>query len=149
MKSAGFSLLEVLFTAAILSIGLLGTAAMLSVSIQGNSFGRQQSVATQLVHQRMEEYRNLDYNGIISATYGSKDQTATAGPCATNQSTDTEDYGAIASYSLYKRISKVCIADAPEKNQILRATVRVEWKTKIASPSTSTHTVEMMALFSK
>ncbi len=53
----GFTLLEVLISVAILSVGLLGIAVMQDAAIQGTVFGSKMSVGTNLADEMMERIR--------------------------------------------------------------------------------------------
>ena len=53
----GFTLLEVMITAVILAIGLLGLAGLQIVAIKGNSFGQQMTVASTLAQNQLEMLR--------------------------------------------------------------------------------------------
>ena len=59
-KLSGFTLLEVMITLVILSIGLLGLAGLQIVAIRGNAFGGDMSYATALAQQTFEELNNLE-----------------------------------------------------------------------------------------
>ena len=58
-SNKGFSLLEVLITLVILSVGLLGTAEMQVTSISGNAFSNNVTVATGLAQNKLEELKKL------------------------------------------------------------------------------------------
>ena len=72
----GFTLLEVMITMLISTIGLLGLASMQVMAIKGNSFGQQMTVASTLAQNQLEEMRQnagaladgedtvTDHNGI-------------------------------------------------------------------------------------
>jgi type IV pilus assembly protein PilV len=53
----GFTLLEVMITMLISTIGLLGLAGMQVMAIKGNSFGQQMTVASTLAQNQLEEMR--------------------------------------------------------------------------------------------
>ena len=54
-KSGGFTLIEVLITIVILSVGLLGMASLTTGIINGNAFSKNASTATTLAQDKMEE----------------------------------------------------------------------------------------------
>jgi type IV pilus assembly protein PilV len=60
----GFSLLEVMVSLIILSIGLLGAAAMTTTSIKTNSNANQLTVACQTVQAEMETLRNVAWGSV-------------------------------------------------------------------------------------
>ena len=55
----GLSLLEVLIGMIILAVGLMGLAPMLVVSIEGNTISRDNSVAANLLKQKIEYFEGL------------------------------------------------------------------------------------------
>jgi len=63
-NNKGFTLIEVLVTATILSIGLLGIATMIATSIRGGAYGRRTTVAENLALQKLEQFRNLSYTNV-------------------------------------------------------------------------------------
>lgn len=64
----GFTLLEVLFSIVILSVGLLGLAAMQMTAIKGNTYGNKLSIATELIENQMEAFRNTPFDQIDDIT---------------------------------------------------------------------------------
>lgn len=84
----GFTLLEVMISVIILSIGLLGIAALQDAAIKGTINGSKMSIGTNLVDEMMERIRLRnpgatvsgfsisDYNGINTSDYNT-DQDAT------------------------------------------------------------------------
>ncbi len=60
----GFTLLEVLITIVILSVGLLGMAALAAGTINGNAFSKNLSTAITLAQDKMEEIWEQDYSDI-------------------------------------------------------------------------------------
>jgi len=64
----GFTLLEVLVTVTILSIGLLGIASMMATSIMGGAFGKRTTIAENLALQKLEQFRNLSYTNAKALT---------------------------------------------------------------------------------
>ena len=59
-NAGGMSLLEVLVSMLILAFGLLGLAPMLVVSIEGNVISRDQSIAANLLKEKIELYEAAD-----------------------------------------------------------------------------------------
>jgi len=64
----GFTLLEVLITIAILSVGLLGMASLTVGIIKGNRFSNDTTTATTLAQDRFEDIQIMDYSGVTSET---------------------------------------------------------------------------------
>ena len=62
----GFTLIEVLASMIILSIGVLGLAPLIISAIQGNSFGNDMTNATLLAQDKIEELRNVNYDLMTS-----------------------------------------------------------------------------------
>ncbi|CAN2039896.1 type IV pilus assembly protein PilV [Candidatus Magnetomoraceae bacterium gMMP-15] len=97
MKNAGYSLIEVLITITILSLGLLGIASLTVGIIRGNKFSNELSTATSLAQHKMEKIKGLGYSGTPPADF-----------------ITTEDYNTIIDYPLYKRLTSI-EADSPDK----------------------------------
>lgn len=73
LRSAGFSLLEVLIALVILSVGLLGIAAMLGTTVKSNDSAYMRSQATILAYNiidRMRANPNAADNGIYNIAIG-------------------------------------------------------------------------------
>jgi|APSaa5957512622_1039677.scaffolds.fasta_scaffold83101_1 type IV pilus assembly protein PilV len=107
--SQGFTLIEVLITIVILSVGLLGMAALNVGIINGNAFSKNLSTATTCAQDKMDDLRRLGY----------------ANTSATN-ATVTEDYNSITDYAAYKR-EIVTTVDSPAP-MMKTITVKVYWK---------------------
>ena len=67
----GITLLEIIFSVSILTIGILATAAMQMASIKGNSFAWGTSEASTVAVSRLEGLMNLDYETDADLTNGS------------------------------------------------------------------------------
>lgn len=59
-----FTLLEVMITLLILSVGMLGLATLQIMAIRGNSFGQQMTIASTLAQNKLEELREDDFDSI-------------------------------------------------------------------------------------
>ncbi|MBW2040083.1 MAG: type IV pilus modification protein PilV [Deltaproteobacteria bacterium] len=70
----GFTLLEVLITLIILSVGLLGLASMQIMAVKGNSFGQQMTVASTLAQNKLEELRKANFDSIANGNDTYSDQ---------------------------------------------------------------------------
>lgn len=68
-NNKGFSLIELMVSLVILSIGLLSLASLQGTSVKGNRHGNLVSQATVLAEDRIEEIRNDDYDDVIPANY--------------------------------------------------------------------------------
>lgn len=69
----GFTLVEVVMTMVLLSVGLLGLAPLMVAVFQGNRFAQEMSLATVLAEDRMEEIMNHPvYSEITTARFPSE-----------------------------------------------------------------------------
>ncbi len=105
---AGFTLLEVLVTIVVLSIGILVLSAMTVGTIRGLSYSDNLTTATALAQKQIEEIKNAPYDDVIVANY------------------PLEDYGGIVGYQLYRR--SVTITDATPEPNTKTVTVNVWWR---------------------
>ena len=62
MRQNGFTLIEVLVTAAVVTSGLVAVASMFSFAVRANIADRQMAVATALVYDKMEEFRSTAFD---------------------------------------------------------------------------------------
>jgi len=60
--SRGFTLIEVLVTAAVVTCGLVAVASMFSFAVRANIADRQMAVATALLYDKMEEFRSTSFD---------------------------------------------------------------------------------------
>lgn len=104
----GFTLIEVLISMVLLTVGLLGTVALLTGIMRGNTYSNRLTTATTLAQDKLEEVRRLGYSNTASS-----------------DTTDTEDYNAISGFPLYKRVT-LTDTDSPAVN-MKRITVTVYW----------------------
>jgi len=63
---SGFTLLEVLITLVILSVGMLALASLQVMAIKGNSFGQQMTVASTVAQNKLEELRELEFDAVLT-----------------------------------------------------------------------------------
>lgn len=82
-NNEGFSLIEIMVSLVVISIGLLGTAALITGIIKGNQASKKITIATTLAMDRVEYLASLSYSNLPSS--------------------GTEDYGDIADYPNFKR----------------------------------------------
>jgi type IV pilus assembly protein PilV len=66
----GFSLIEVLVALVILAVGLLGLAMFQITAIKGNAIASKWTVATELAQDRVERFRHVGWNNIVSSNAG-------------------------------------------------------------------------------
>ena len=64
----GFSLIEVLIALVILAVGLLGLAMFQVTAIKGNAIASKWTVATELAQDRLERFRHVGWNTIVSSS---------------------------------------------------------------------------------
>jgi prepilin-type N-terminal cleavage/methylation domain-containing protein len=67
---SGFSLLEILVTIVIFSLGVLALAATQVLNIKGTGFNKDAGVATGLAQKRLEDLKNTTFGSIASNTTG-------------------------------------------------------------------------------
>jgi prepilin-type N-terminal cleavage/methylation domain-containing protein len=66
MKSAGFSLIEILIALVILSISLLGLAGLMATASQNTSFGGHIMEAATFAQDRLEEVRVIPWGSVAT-----------------------------------------------------------------------------------
>ena len=113
----GFTLIEILIATVIITIASLGVATLTVGIIRGNSFSKRLTIATTLAQDRLEQVKRLGY--------------ANAGTAAA-----TENYGTIANYEGYKRVTSVA-NNTPALNMKL-VSVNVYWNSDKRSVNVST-----------
>lgn len=62
----GFTLLECMVALLILAVGLLGMAKLQYTVINGNSYSKQSTIATTLVHGKMEDLKKQSMSSLAS-----------------------------------------------------------------------------------
>ena len=65
-REEGFTLIEIMITLVILSIGLLALAGLQISAIKGNSFSRRMTTAVIMAEQTIEQIRSTPYSNIQS-----------------------------------------------------------------------------------
>jgi prepilin-type N-terminal cleavage/methylation domain-containing protein len=112
----GFTLAELLAAVFVISVGLVAVGAGFATAIQGVETGRQQTTATFLAEQRMEQVRAASLGNSLVACMGFANITA---GCFGSQA-----FGAITSAPGYR--STVTITDYTVNGSIVRKRVDVE-----------------------
>jgi len=107
-NNRGYTLIEVFSAMAVLSVVLLGMAGLINITVGVNRNSAEKTVAITLAQDKMEETLARGYTNLPSA----------------NQIV-TEDYGAMADYLSYRRISDIKV-DKPDTG-IKLITVDVYW----------------------
>ena len=69
----GFTLIEVMVSMIILSIGVLGLAPLMAVSVTGNSFSNEATRANVLAQDRIEQLKNMAFGAMPYADSTSSD----------------------------------------------------------------------------
>ena len=67
-RKEGFSLIEVLIALVILAVGLLGLALFQTTAIKGNAIASKWTVATELAQDRIERFRHVGWDNIVSSS---------------------------------------------------------------------------------
>ena len=62
----GFTLIEIMITLVILSIGLVALAGLQVSAIKGNTFSKRMTSAVSIANQKLEQIKNTAYDNIIS-----------------------------------------------------------------------------------
>jgi prepilin-type N-terminal cleavage/methylation domain-containing protein len=107
-NNRGYSLIEVFSAMAVLSVVLLGMAGLINITVGINRNSAEKTAAITLAQDKMEETIAKGYANLPSA-----DRTV------------TEDYGAMADYLSYRRITDIKM-DKPDTD-IKLITVDVYW----------------------
>lgn len=116
---SGLTLLEILITMLILSVGLLGMAGLTTGVMRGNSFSSKVTTATTVAEQKMEEMRRLGYSGTPAA-----------------DTTTTEDYDTLMHYPFHKRMTSTQMMHPADGMKVI--TVTVFWDSDTHSVSLKT-----------
>ncbi len=107
----GFSLVELLVSTAILSVGFLGMIKLQTMMISGNSIAEQRSVATQLAQQKIEQFRGFETLDVEEGKFAYDDIT-TGNDSVTGKNTS------------YARTWNVVALENPERKVV---TVNIAW----------------------
>jgi type IV pilus assembly protein PilV len=104
----GFTLIEILIATVIITVASLGIATLTVGVASGNSFSKQLTTAVTLAQDRLEQAKRMSYTNAGTMT-------------------GTENYGNIANYSGYKRVTSV--ANNTPGSDMKMITVIVYWGT--------------------
>jgi prepilin-type N-terminal cleavage/methylation domain-containing protein len=115
-SQAGFTLAELLAAIFIISLGLVAVGAGFATAIQGVESGRQQTTATFLAEQRMEQIRATALGNSLLACMGFANITAACFPA--------QAYASITSAPGYR--STVTVTDYLVAGNVARKRVDVE-----------------------
>ncbi|MCP4579691.1 MAG: prepilin-type N-terminal cleavage/methylation domain-containing protein [Deltaproteobacteria bacterium] len=121
-KGNGFTLIEVLISIVILSVGLLGMASLTVGIINGNKFSNDLTTATILAQNKMEDIRRLGYSGTPTTT-----------------TTTTENYNSITDYTAYKRVTVTTVASPTSGMKTI--TVTTFWQDAVKEHSVELKTI--------
>ena len=112
----GFTVVELLAAVFVIAVGLVAVCAGFATAIQGVETGRQQTTATFLAEQRLEQIRATALGDPLGACMGFFNITAACFPA--------QAYGTIASAPGYR--STVAITDYAVAGNVVRKRVDVE-----------------------
>jgi type II secretory pathway pseudopilin PulG len=115
-SQAGFTVAELLAAVFVISVGLVAVGAGFATAIQGTETGRQQTTATFLAEQRLEQIRAAALGNSLVACMGFTNITTACFPA--------QAFGSIASAPGYR--STVTITDYVVNGSIARKRVDVE-----------------------
>jgi prepilin-type N-terminal cleavage/methylation domain-containing protein len=87
----GFTLLELLATLLILTIGLLGTAGLTTGIIQGNFFSKNITSATVVAQTQLEAVQSKGYTGTTTANFPAMPATVAMGAVNFTRTTTITD----------------------------------------------------------
>jgi type IV pilus assembly protein PilV len=62
----GFTLIEIMITLVILSVGLTALAGLQVSAIKGNTFSKRMTAAVSVANQKLEQLKDTDYANILS-----------------------------------------------------------------------------------
>ena len=114
---SGFTLIEVLVALVVLTIGVLGISQASLAVVKANANNERRTIAISLVQSRLESIKRAAYAGATTAS-------------------STENYGTIANYGGYRRVTSVAF-NTPATN-MKTITVTVSWEQNHHALSAST-----------
>ena len=87
----GFTLIEVLVTILILTIGLLGTAGLTTGVIRGNFYSQNITSATAIAQSQLEAVQREGYANVTTSKFPSTEQTVSMGAVNFSRTTTIAD----------------------------------------------------------
>lgn len=114
LRTDGFSLIEVIFASALLTIGVMSVFNVMIKTNQQRTDSSAASMATVLASEKMEEYQSADFNSVVS---------------------QVEDYQSIAGFSAFRRETQVETIAGGELKK-LSVIVRSQKSDKVANLAT-------------
>jgi len=66
--SKGLSLIEIMFSIAIIAIGIFAVMSLIIIVVKGNKHSNKVTTATTMAQDKIEEFKNMDYDE-ITGTY--------------------------------------------------------------------------------
>lgn len=107
-KNKGFTLVEVLVSAVLLSFVVVGVLLMSTTNIKSNHYANRHTRAIVLAEEKMESMLRMPFDQLSTYT------------------TENEDYGEITNHVEFRRITTVSVIDTDQ----YRITVTVNWKSQ-------------------
>ncbi len=107
-KNKGFTLVEVLVAAVLLSFVVVGVLLMSTTSIKSNHYANRHTRAIVLAEEKMESMLKIPFDQLSTYT------------------TEEEDYGKITNHVEFRRRTTVSVIDTDQ----YRITVTVNWKSQ-------------------
>lgn len=118
----GFTLIEILIAMAITSIGLMGTAVLIMGISSSNLASSEVTIATTLVHDKLEYIRNRGYDSAPAVGAANEDS----------------GYNAISGYPSFRRVTSSAVVGTYNTDKIKSVSVTVYWRDNNRSISLTT-----------
>lgn len=125
-RHSGFSLIEILVSIIIITVGMFAVLTLITMVIKANAHSRRSTEATTIVQNRMEDVVGLNYGSVTTSN-------ATAFPSGTYTS------------STHHVLKMVVEDDVPDVNT-KTVKLHVYWN---PATSTSSHSVELMTVIAR
>ena len=72
-KNSGFTLIEIMVSIAIIAIGIFAVMSLIIIVMKGNTLSKRATTATTIAQDKLEEFKNMDYDDIIAYSSGNTD----------------------------------------------------------------------------